>query len=484
MPGPARCPFADSCRVSAGTGGVWLRAVLLGALGLGMSACGGAAAGEVVGTSAIPTDAAPAASAMDIEGAALAIVGDLAGDGAQVLAVGSPNAHDALHRGGAVRFFSLTPAGVSRESREIWASEFDPGAVGTELFGYSLAAIGDLDGDGIADLAVGAAALVTVGGSDEERGDVWILFLDRDGSVKRSARVGLGPNVSSDELHPLDRFGASLAWLGDVDGDGITDLAVGVPYDDDGATDLNVNARYSKGGGQNRGAVWIVFLHADGSAKAAQKISATSGGLAGPLAEAGYFGSAVAGLGDLDGDGTPDLAVGAPYAGDARAGQMGLVWILCLKADGTVKREQRIGDGDGGLRPSLDSDAFGCSLASLGDIDHDGGPDIAVGAEYDKGKSAEDCTQGAVWILHLDAAGQVRSQLRIGDDDGGFTARMADCGQFGCSLAWWPFGRLAKAPHGLGVVAGELLVGARQEMSGDEMTGKVWLLDLARGSGR
>lgn len=66
-----------------------------------------------------------------------------------------------------------------------------------------------------------------------------------------------------------DHFGTAAASPGDLDGDGVADLAVGALGDADG--------------GFSTGAVWIVFLHADGTVKAEQKISALAGGFGGAL---------------------------------------------------------------------------------------------------------------------------------------------------------------------------------------------------------
>ena len=87
--------------------------------------------------------------------------------------------------------------------------------------------------------------------------------------------------------------------LGDLDNDGVVDLAVGALGDDDGSsTDVNAN----------RGAVYVLFLNTDGTVKDHQKISSTQGGLTGPLSDADYWGNTVASLGDFDGDGLCDLA--------------------------------------------------------------------------------------------------------------------------------------------------------------------------------
>jgi hypothetical protein len=69
-----------------------------------------------------------------------------------------------------------------------------------------------------------------------------------------------------------DRFGTSVAPLGDLDGDSVPDLAVGVRFDDDGN---------SSNGDANRGAIQILYLNADGTVASQQKISDAAGGFGG-----------------------------------------------------------------------------------------------------------------------------------------------------------------------------------------------------------
>jgi hypothetical protein len=129
------------------------------------------------------------------------------------------------------------------------------------------------------------------------------------------------------DLDLMDWFGTSVANLGDVDDDGVIDLAVGAIQDTDG-------------GGNARGAVWILFLNTDGSVKSHQKISDTEGNFTGILDDNDSFGMSVAGLGDLDDDGVEDLAVGAFLDDDGGPGQSNRGGGLDL-----VPEQRRDGEG-------------------------------------------------------------------------------------------------------------------------------------------
>ncbi|MCH8881337.1 MAG: FG-GAP repeat protein, partial [Planctomycetes bacterium] len=116
-------------------------------------------------------------------------------------------------------------------------------------------------------------------------------------------------------LDDTDEFGTEVASLGDLDGDGVGDLAVGARLDDDGGGGSNAN----------RGAVWVLFLEQDGTVKSHQKISSAEGGFTGILDDGDFFGSSATSLGDLDGDGVGDLAVGACRDDDGGSSH-GAVW--------------------------------------------------------------------------------------------------------------------------------------------------------------
>ena len=319
-------------------------------------------------------------------GSAVASPGDLNGDGTTDLAVGAPGDDDGGTDRGAVWILFLNAEGKVRLYQKIsdTAGGFGGNLKDGDEFGSSVASIGDLDGDGITDLAVGAPH-TSAGGTD--RGAIWILFLDRDGKVKSQQKIADGTAGFKGDLKDGDEFGSAVTGLGDLDGDGINDLAVSADLSDIGGTD--------------RGAVWILFMDRDGRVKSQQKIADSDGGFKGNLNDGDRFGSALAGLGDLDGDGTVDLAVGANQS-DAGGTDRGAVWILSLDTDGKVKTQQKIADGSSGFKGKLnDGDEFGSAVAGIGNLDDKNLPDMAVGAPLDDDGGTD---KGALWILFLEQA--------------------------------------------------------------------------------
>ena len=139
-----------------------------------------------------------------------------------------------------------------------------------------------------------------------------------------------------------------------------------------------------------------------GSVLSHQKVSDLAGNFVGTLDNADLFGSAVTGLGDIDGDGVPDLAVGAPGDDDGGSGR-GAAWVLLLDPNGNVRSHRKISAIGGGLTgPLADQDGFGDAVTSLGDFNGDGSLDLAVGAPGDDDGGLLGSNRGAVWLLFLD----------------------------------------------------------------------------------
>ena len=111
-----------------------------------------------------------------------------------------------------------------------------------------------------------------------------------DSTVEINDSTTNGPTLSNS-----DKFGVSVTSIGDLNNDGVTDLAVGAHQDDNG--------------GDNQGAVHIMFMNSDGSVDSTVEIndSTTNGPT---LSSRDQFGVSVTSIGDLNNDGVTDLAVG------------------------------------------------------------------------------------------------------------------------------------------------------------------------------
>lgn len=201
-------------------------------------------------------------------GFSLADVGDQNGDGVVDLAVASLDGDAPRQYVGAVRVFSLADGRLLATLH---------GTAPQDHFGHELATLPDMDRDGRAELLVGAFRLNDIG---------YVRALDpMTGRVHRELR--------SDRAG--DGFGHAVGVVGDVDGDGVADWAVGAP-----------NAPHPPSGYQNVGRVDIM------SGATGQRLASMWG-----HRERAHFGYAITAAGDLDGDGRAEALVASVVAGDS-----------------------------------------------------------------------------------------------------------------------------------------------------------------------
>ena len=311
-----------------------------------------------------------------------------------------------------------------------------------DAFGASVTEIGDLDGNGVTDLAVGVAGSDLTG---PDSGRVLILFMGADGTV--IAEGGFNGFDLIAAPGDMVNLGRAVAGMGDVDGDGNPDVAVSLaatgsnPLDGfriamlnvdgtlktdaafqtsgmpgwasvlEGLDDLNADGTPDVVSGyptsinpfdnEPLGSVTIWLLNPTGLAFQSLTISENMAGFGGDLDADDEFGASLALVEDIDGDGIQDLAVGAPGDDDVSA-DSGAVWLLFLNADGTIKHETKISADSEGLSGLGTGTRFGTSLSELDDFDGDGQGDLLVGSKEGDGR---------FWILFLESDGTVRSSL-------------------------------------------------------------------------
>ena len=308
------------------------------------------------------------------------------------------------------------------------------------------------------DLAVGAET-ETVGGVFGA-GAVYVLFMHANGTAQSTTKITAGSGGFVAELTAFSHFGCSVVAI-DVDGDGRVELAIGARGDADG--------------GLNAGAVYVLFFTPLGTAGPADagptsgrrglqaagveisgveissfsKLSATSGGL--PVSAESRFGTAITSAGDFDGDGIPDLIVGAPDDEGA-----GALLIVALRADGSVGSHVKVSPSSwGALGPTLSGGTHFGHAVALTTIA--GVMTLAVGAP-----ASPDA--GAVFILRLvDSAVQSVTALAPPSD-------LQPESQFGQALAF------AADWDGNGLP--ELVVGAPRAPEGGSERGAVYVLKL------
>jgi hypothetical protein len=308
----------------------------------------------------------------DAFGRALAVC-DFDGDGHDDLAVGVPGESlGPADSAGAVEIRYGSSAGLSAVAAQFLTQESgaipgdsEPG----DFFGGALAC-GRFDGDAFADLAIGIWDESFLDGSPGElSGAGAVVVLRGSAAGVRTDGVALfhqGLDGLEDTVGSFDYFGAALA-VGDFDGDGFDDLAIGAPGEDNSNDDVG-----------GRGAIHVLFGGATGLSADDEEFW-TESELGGSSEDGDHFGGALA-AGDFDGDGFDDLAIGVPDEDLPEMEDAGQLIALYGSAGGFAFARTQFWTEDAihGAGTSEDDDAFGDSIAS-GDFDRDGRDDLAIG---------------------------------------------------------------------------------------------------------
>ncbi|MEM7317571.1 MAG: FG-GAP-like repeat-containing protein, partial [Pseudomonadota bacterium] len=337
-------------------------------------------------------------TSLDLAGSSVSGAGDVNGDGLADIFVGAPRDDPSGSNTGAgfVVFGKTDGAAVDLAEVEIGTGGFAIHGVSPgDQAGWSVSAAGDLNGDGLGDVILGAPFSAQPGPFS---GTAYAVFGKADGAPIELADVESGTGGFA--IHAAatgDRVGRSVSAAGDVNGDGLDDVIVGAPFDDPG--------------GLSSGSGFVIFGKVDGLSVDISDIDAGIGGFAiNGIAPDDTVGWSVAAAGDVNGDGLDDLIVGAPNA-DPNGDGSGAGYVVFGKDDGLSVSLSDILAGTGGfaINGAKAGDAAGVAVGSAGDVDGDGLADLIIGSQ-----------SGSSWVVLGKADGHAVDLARVSEGMGGF----------------------------------------------------------------
>jgi hypothetical protein len=335
----------------------------------------------------------------DQSGHSVSTAGDVNGDGIDDLLIGAPKVvSDDIHSGASYVVFGASRLG-SGGTLELSALDGSNGFVlngvaARDYSGGSVSAAGDINGDGIDDLLIGAQGVALNG---EHSGASYVVFgannVGNGGSLNLSAlnsSTGFVINGATAD----DQFGSSVSAAGDVNGDGVDDLLIGAPNADP-------NNDYSR-----LGVSYVVFGSSEVGASGSLALFDLNGRngfvLVNRDSRSGY---SVSAAGDVNGDGVDDLLIGAVFT-HPNGNFSGASYVVFGASDvgigGIVELSNLNGNNGFVLNGAAAGERSGRSVSAAGDVNNDGVDDLLIGAP---GADPNGEYSGASYVVFGQAAG-------------------------------------------------------------------------------
>ncbi|RMG44335.1 MAG: hypothetical protein D6718_10260 [Acidobacteria bacterium] len=292
-------------------------------------------------------------------GCSASTAGDVNGDGYADVIVGAEEYDNGQAAEGAAFVYHGSASGL--ETSAAWTAESDQAYA---YFGHSVSTAGDVNGDGYADVIVGA---YYYDNGEEDEGRAFVYH----GSP---AGLETGPAWTAESDLAFARFGSSVSTAGDVNGDGYADVIVGAYHYHNGeATEGRAFVYHGSASGLGMSPAWTAESNQAGA----------------------LFGYSVSTAGDVNGDGYSDVIVGA-YLYDNGQSSEGRAYVYHGSPAGLETTPAWTAESD-----QTDAE-FGHSVSTAGDVNGDGYADVIVGAPYyDSGETDE----GRAYVYHGSATG-------------------------------------------------------------------------------